>query len=154
MANKVNKTTKIIVAFILAMNITFANADVASDAAQNEDRNIAIIFPPELMQQMLDQTTPEMMSNLKFNSDQDKSNTQTAVDKFHREFLAKFNTLVTQSLKQNFSPQEIAQWASFETTPLGKKTMSWLKTKYPGILNQAMDAPMQDLYKNLGGQGQ
>ena len=104
------------------------------------------------MQQMLDQTTPELLSNLKYTDAKDKANTASAVTKFHQAFLQKFYGLVTASLKQSFTPEEIAQWASFQTTPLGTKTMTWLKTKYPGILNQAMDAPMQDLYKNLGGQ--
>lgn len=46
-------------------------------------------------------------------------------------------------------PEELAEWAQFQTTPLGAKTMLWLKTKYLGIFNKAMDAPMQDLYKNM-----
>ncbi len=124
-------------------------ANVHANAQSEVDRNIAIIFPSDLMQEMIDQTTPEMMSNLKFNSEADKSKTQREVDQFHRQFIQTFNQLVTQSLKQNFTPQELAEWAKLETSPLGKKTMLWLKTEYPGILNKAMEAPMQQLYKSM-----
>jgi hypothetical protein len=143
-----NRVTKFICG-VLILCVGLSASAVIATAESEVDRNIAIIFPPDLMEYMIDQTTPTMMDNLKFSSDADRNKTQNEVDTFHHEFLRTFNTLVRQSLKENFTAQEIAVWASFETTPLGEKTMLWLKTKYPGILNQAMEQPMQNLYKSM-----
>jgi len=138
---------------IVAILLLFLVACTVHANAQTEvDRNINIIFPPDLMQQMIDATTPELISNLKFTSSADKSNTEDATSKFHKQFLQTFNKLVTTSIRENFTPAEIAEWAAYQSTALGQKTMTWMRAKYPDILNKSMDAPMKDLFKNLGGQ--
>jgi hypothetical protein len=143
-----NLNKKLLIVAMLSLGAFTAHASAATDV----DRNIKIIFPPDLMQQMIDETTPELLTSLKYTNGDDKAKTESTVNTFHTEFLQNFQTLVTASLKQSFTPEELAQWAAFQTTPLGEKTMLWLKTKYPGILNKAMEGPMQNMYKNIGGQ--
>jgi len=133
----------------LLLLLMLSSFGICADTASEEDKNIQVIFPPDLMRQMLAETNPGLFSNLKYSSAADEAKTKSEVETFQQQFLQGFQVLVTASLKENFTPEEIAEWAKFQTTPLGSKTMLWLKTKYPGILNKAMDAPMQDLYKSM-----
>jgi len=138
------------VAIIAGVIFSFACFTAQADAKSDVDRNIKIIFPPEVMEEMVASTTPQLISNLKFTDSADKSKTENSVTQFHKQYLQTFQTLVTASLKENFTPEELAEWARFQTSPLGKKTMVWLRTKYPDILNKSMDAPMKGLLQNLG----
>lgn len=115
----------------------------------NVDQNIDIIFPAQKLEKML----APMISQLMNSTNLTKIIKDPKIEKiFHNmilEYSKNFTKGMKESIKQNFTHEEIAEWANYQQSELGIKCGKWGESELQKILYSSMQEPFKKAMQEI-----
>ncbi len=143
---KTNNLLNIIGAIILFI----CSSNAYCEPSEHEvNKNIEILFPDNSIKKMLSNLTPQILSSLKLKNKEDQEKVENIMNKFLNAYCDNMIRNLHISVKNHFTPQKIAEWASYQKSALGIKAAKWVEVEMQNMLTKSMKKPYETAIEEI-----